>query len=275
VILQFFVVQMSISLLIAYGLFATLLFILPACILLEGRPLVGEHLDRALWIYWVGEIVLMSVLCRMSTGAWYNYAIQAVVFASVLSARALSRALEGARSSWSLLPVVVAVLAVPAFAFTDARQIALKRTTERTAVARIADRLNRPKDEFFFVDRPGDNRLYGRLDLVYDNWLYPVFESIGLAEPRSVWLRHALESGPVQVVLMTSAGDRIDGIDQSLAELGYVHRGWLAPFHIWIRPTRIPRSKTSVPFGQRVKVIDSGLELNEFPQSSDLKVTLP
>jgi hypothetical protein len=105
-------------------------------------------------------------------------------------------------------------------------------------VARIVDKLNRPSPELFFVDRPGDNRVHGRLDLVYDNWLYPVFESMGLAEPRSIWLRQALEAGPVRVVLMTSADDRIEGLDQSLTELGYVHRGGFAPFHVWIRPSR-------------------------------------
>jgi hypothetical protein len=237
-ILQFFVVKTSISLLIACGLVAALLFVLPACILLEGRSLIEGPLDRSLWIYWVGEIVLMMVLCRLSTGAWYNYAIQAVVFASVLTARALSRALEGATSSLALLPVAIAVLAVPAFALTDAKQIARKRQADRSAVARIVDRLNRPSPEFFFVDRPGDNRVHGRLDLVHDNWLYPVFESMGLAEPRSIWLRHALETGPVRVVLMTSAGDRIECLDQSLAQLGYVPRGGFAPFHVWIRPSR-------------------------------------
>jgi len=241
VIVQVFVVKLSISMLIAYCLLAALILVVPACVLLEGKPLVGEQLDRSLWIYWVGEIVLMVVLCRMSTGAWYNYAIQATVFASVLTARALSRAFVGATSSRSLLPVMIAILAVPAFALTDAREIARKRDADRTAVARIIARLNRPPEEFFFVDRPGDNRVHGRLDLVYDNWLYPVFESIGLAEPRSTWLRHALESGPVRVVLTSSAGDRIDGIHQTLVELGYVHRGWLAPFHIWIRATPNPR----------------------------------
>jgi len=240
-VLQFFVLQTSISTLIVYGLLATIVLVLPVCILLEGRPFLGEQLDRSLWIYWVGEMMLMSILCRMSTGAWYNYSIQAVVFGSVLTARALSRALAGATTSRSLLAVMIATLAVPAFALTDAKQIALKRNADRTAVARILDKLKRPSQEFFFVDRPGDNRVHGRRDLVYDNWLYPVFESIGLAEPRSIWLRHALEAGPVRVVVMPSAGDRIEGIDQSLAELGYVQRGGFAPFHVWIRPSRDPR----------------------------------
>ncbi len=122
-ILQFFVLQMSISVLIAYGLLVTLLLVVPACISLERGLFLGEPLDRALWIYWIGEMVLMAALCRMSTGAWYNYAIQATVFATVLTARALSRALEGTSSSSSVLPVMIAVLAVPAFALTDAKQI--------------------------------------------------------------------------------------------------------------------------------------------------------
>ncbi len=57
-ILQFFVVQMSISVLITYGLLATLFLVVPACILLERGTFLGEPLDRALWIYWIGEMVL-------------------------------------------------------------------------------------------------------------------------------------------------------------------------------------------------------------------------
>ena len=48
----------------------------------------------------------------------------------------------------------------------------------------------------FFVDRPGFNRVHGRADLVYDPWLYPVFESIKLAEPRSAWLGASARERP-------------------------------------------------------------------------------
>jgi hypothetical protein len=65
----------------------------------------------------------------------------------------------------------------------------------------------------FVVDCPGMNRLHGRLDLVYDEWLYPVFETMGLAGPqylssgdpaRSLWVKGSLTA----FVLETYAGDR-------------------------------------------------------------------
>ena len=48
----------------------------------------------------------------MSTGAWVNYGIQAVVFASVLIARALGRVFEQAQSHRQLLPIALAALVV-------------------------------------------------------------------------------------------------------------------------------------------------------------------
>ena len=81
--------------------------------------------------------------------------------------------------------------------------------------------MQRPSTEIFFVDLPGANRVHGRIDLVYDPWLYPVFESIGLAEPRSIWLEQALATGPVRVVATTSSRTEIDGLKRTLPELGY------------------------------------------------------
>ena len=64
----------------------------------------------------------------------------------------------------------------------------------------------------------------GRLDLVYDDWLYPVFESVHLAEPRSIWLRQALTDGSVRFVVNTSDANEIDGIGEPLRSLGFVRR---------------------------------------------------
>ena len=89
--------------------------------------------------------------------------------------------------------------------------------------------------EFFFVDRPGVNRLDGRTDLVYDDWLYPVFESIGLAEPRTAWLTRALTSGPVQVVVTTSDRPRVGDNGPPLARLRYRPRTQVGPFFVWVR----------------------------------------
>jgi hypothetical protein len=85
------------------------------------------------------------------------------------------------------------------------------------------------------VGRPGENRLHGRIELVYDDWLYPVFESIHRAEPRSVWLRRALDRGPIHFVVNTSDSPRIDGIGTSLKALGYRPRIQVGPFWVWER----------------------------------------
>ena len=93
----------------------------------------------------------------------------------------------------------------------------------------------RSPDTVFFVDRPGFNRIHGRADLVYDPWLYPVFESIKLAEPRSAWLGRAIKYGPVRVVVMSSPALQIDGVSQSLPEMGYALRLRIGPWFVWMR----------------------------------------
>ena len=62
----------------------------------------------------------------------------------------------------------------------------------------MVEHLKLPPSAFFFLERPGINRVNGRLELVYDDWLYPVFESLHLAEPRSGWL--GLRSDPARYV---------------------------------------------------------------------------
>ena len=49
----------------------------------------GGPIDAALGTYCVIELILLVVLCRSSSGAWINYGIPAMVFATVLVARAL------------------------------------------------------------------------------------------------------------------------------------------------------------------------------------------
>jgi len=259
-ILQFFVVRMGVSVLIVAGLIFTMCLMIVVLGLTERRSLLGDRVDGALWALCAGELALTALLCRLSTGAWYNYAIQAVVFGSVLVARALARSFDCTPSPRPVLAAVLAVLAVPAFAFTDAKEIIIKRRADRALLARLLDRVQRPSSELFFVDRPGDNRVHGRLDLVYDSWLYPVFESIGLAEPRSVWLARALEAGPVRVVVTTSNLPMIDGIPRTLEELGYRAPARVGPFFVWVRRSRVfvrmrrPRERPSLVARGQTKV---------------------
>ena len=106
---------------------------------------------------------------------------------------------------------------------------------EQRAVARALDEINRPGSELYFAARPGLNRLYGQPDLVHDDWLYPVFESMRLAEPRSTWLELALTRGSVRFVVNTTDDARIDGLDRPLSDLGYVRRFQVGTFYVWER----------------------------------------
>ncbi len=86
--------------------------IVPACFLLTRRDRLVGALDPVLWIFVATELGLVTFLCSMSTGAWVNYGIQAVVFASVLIARTLERALERAHLRRQVVPIVLAALVV-------------------------------------------------------------------------------------------------------------------------------------------------------------------
>jgi hypothetical protein len=147
----------------------------------------------------------------------------------------LARAFERAPSWHALFPVALAALAVPAFAFTDITQVLAKRRADRTEVARVLEYVQRPATEIFFVDLPGENRTHGRLELVYDPWLYPVFESIGLAEPRSIWLEKALSAGPVRTVVAPASRSTIDGLKRTLPELGYRAASRVGRYLVWTR----------------------------------------
>jgi hypothetical protein len=214
---------------------AIVVIVIPACYLLSPQPLTGSRVDRALWIYLAAELAVVSILARMSTGAWLNYGIQAVVFFGVLTARVLWRVFENAPMPRALLTIGLAALVVLIGSIGDAMTIAGMRRVERLALTKILDEIGGTATELFFVARPGDNRVNGRLDLVYDDWLYPVFESIHQAEPRSTWLRHALTVGTIRYVVNTSDSPNIDGLGEPLPRLGYVRDFMVGPFYVWRR----------------------------------------
>jgi hypothetical protein len=232
--LQFFIVRIGISAMLVAGLVAMIVAVIPACVLLE-KSLVGNWLDRALWLYFAAELALTTILWRLSTGGWFNYAIPAVVIGCTLTGRALARGCNNAPSWRPLLPAVLAAMAVPLFAVTDLNQVRSRRADEKLATSRLLEQIPRASTELFFVDLPGANRLHGRIDLVYDHWLYPVFESTGLAEPRSIWLERALATGPVRVVATTSSRAQIDGLTRSLPDLGYSLFQRTGPYYVWAR----------------------------------------
>jgi hypothetical protein len=248
---QMVIVKVSFAGLLVLGLLVMQAVVIPACVLFERSQFVGP-IDAALWAYFSGEMAIAAILWRMNEGGWYNYAIESVVIACALTGRALTRAFDGAPSRRSYLPAALAALAVPVFAFTDVKERLSKRQVERAGLARVSKLLGRPSPEVFFVDLPGANRLHGRLDLVYDPWLYPVFESIGLAEPRSMWLAQALSTGAIRIVVSTSDRPRIEGLGSTLNALGYEDPIRVGDYFIWRRPV-LDRAQTRAPVDDTVK----------------------
>jgi hypothetical protein len=202
---------------------------------IERTPTSKAQTDAALWVYWLGELVLVVVLSAVTTGAWINYAIQAIVFVCVLTARTLERGLWAVSGVRTSVPAALAACVVLASVLMEIKEIASERRAERAELAQTLAQVRRPGSELFFAGRPGLNRIHGRLDLVYDDWLYPVFEALELAEPRSRWLRSALVAGPVRVVVCESDSPRLGGIPDLLPALGYRSSGRIGRFRVWVR----------------------------------------
>jgi hypothetical protein len=216
--------------------FGVLLVVIPVCAMVGRSSFLGGRLDAGLWVYLAGEVGLFTVLSRMSTGSWSNYAIQSVVFMSVLTARAVARVVADASSPRILWPVALAVLGVLASTANALFETGRRSQVDRAAVAAILTHVGHPPSAVFFSDRPGLNRVNGRLELVYDAWLYPVFEHVGLAVPRSQWLGPALASDPIRVVVNPTPSSRMDGVASTLHALGYrqaFHLG--SSFYVWTR----------------------------------------
>ena len=131
--------------------------------------------------------------------------------------------------------MVLAALAVLATSLHGLTENERRLASERALAEPIRQHLQRPPSSYFFADRPGMNRIDGRLELVHDNWLYPVFESLRLAEPRSSWLATALVRGPIRVVVSTDPRPFIAGTTLDLRRLGYRADVNLGPYFVWIR----------------------------------------
>ena len=135
---------------------------LPAVALSGRGSSPGIGIDAALWAYVVAEAGLATLLCRMSTGAWLNYAIPATVFASALAARGLARAVDAGMARWAALPGVLASLAMLAASLYGIGETERTRRRERISSEEIYEHRKQPRSSYFFVDRPGFNRVNGR-----------------------------------------------------------------------------------------------------------------
>jgi hypothetical protein len=231
--LQLFLVRLWLGWVMLAAALATLLLVLLAGVFLDRFKSRAMGLDAYLLTYLGAELVLLMVLSRSSEGAWVNYAIQAMVFAVVVTARAASRVVDETLGPWVAIVVTLAAVAVPAAICMDLKREATRRRSEHAVLARILGTVGHPASEYFFAERPGHNRMIGRLELVYDDWLYPVFESTGLAERRARWLRQALTDGPIGVVVTTADSPRVAGVETSLPELGYRAGGQFGAWRVY------------------------------------------
>ena len=226
---------------------AGLVVALPGCAAAVRRSPSNDRIDAALGLYCGFEMMLLVVLCRSSSGAWINYGIPALIFAAALAARSLAVAADAMPRLGRAVSAVAAV-AVLASVLMDAKVEVNRRRTERADLARIFASTSLPPSACFFADRPGLNRMSGRLEWVYDDWLYSAFESLKLAEPRRRWLRSMLgRSAAVRAVVLESDGNRVDGIPEMLPELGFVRAGRSGPvprLDPRIAITRITMSET-------------------------------
>jgi hypothetical protein len=213
--------------------FVCMFVVIPVCAVLERRALFGSSLDGALCLFAVTEIAIVVPLCLASTGAWVNYAIQGMVFVAILTGRSLARACEAAGLRMPLIMIAAAAFALVCLELEAAHSTYFHQRLERLSAEMVLSNLTEPNSELYFAGGPGRNRQYGRTDLVFDHWLYPVFESVHGAEPRSIWLRSALTDGSVRFVITTSKDPRIDGLDEPLTSLGYVGRIEIASLYVW------------------------------------------
>jgi hypothetical protein len=220
---------------------AGLAIALPGWIAPVRPSAAGGRVDAALAFYFSAETILLILLCRSSSGAWINYGIPAMVFAVILTARSLTRAVGAARSRDLAAIIFVAAAAVLASVLMDAKVEANHRRAEHANLYQVFASTRLPATALFFADRPGLNRMSGRLEWVYDDWLYPAFESRKLAEPRARWLRPMVGSlDALRAVVLQSDRPGIDGLPESLSAFGFTLAGRFGPFRVWIRADPAP-----------------------------------
>lgn len=196
-------------------------------------------LDATLALFLAVELAALVPLCLFNAGAAYNYALQAIVFACILVGRGLDRLLGGpAMIPSRLLPVAAAMIVLLLADMRLVLQTATLRAADREKIGAMladADVSHCPASARYFVGRHHLNRLFGRADLIHDDWLYGAFEQIGAAEPRESWLHDALADGPIRQVIVPESGDTVPGVAEPLPELGYRQIARFGDLAVWQR----------------------------------------
>jgi hypothetical protein len=212
----------------------------------------ARRLDAYLAAYLGAELVVMAALCKNSSGAWTNYAQQAVVWGAVLVARLAERVVSRPSRGLAWRPLLLGAAAL-ALVAADMRLVlisAAARRDDRMAIgAMLSDRaLPREAPEaVYFVGAPQHNRRFGRAALAHDEWLYSAFETLHAAEPREIWLRQALCEGPVRCVVVGGESSRVRGLAEPLPALGYQPAARYGRYVVWLRPAGGERHDFGTP----------------------------
>ncbi|MBX6312778.1 MAG: glycosyltransferase family 39 protein [Isosphaeraceae bacterium] len=196
-----------------------------------------RRLDALLLAYLVAEVASLVPLCYYNSGAADNYALQAIVFASVLIGRALERLFSGEARVLHLLPVGAAALLLLAADSRQVGRLVSHRRADRAAVGALLaapEVAGCPAEERYFTVDQRLNRLHGRRDLVHDEMLYTAYELADAAEPRARWLRAVLLRSVRQVIVPDDA-PTVPGVAETLPELGYARTGQHGEYRVWER----------------------------------------
>ncbi len=111
--------------------------VIPVCAFLTPHAFVRGRFDMMLWALCAGELALLIGLARASTGVWVNYALEAGVLASILTARALARLCRDALHPGSSIFIALAALVVLVIALRSTYEADVLRRQEQRVVAEI------------------------------------------------------------------------------------------------------------------------------------------
>jgi hypothetical protein len=198
-----------------------------------------RRLDLTLIVFIAAETALMVNLCLASSGAWYNYAVPAVLYTSILVGRALDSLLVHGVTRWERLAVGIASAGL--FVLVT-RTVMITAESRRRGHEDIAALLADPRvsshasvERYFAGPLQHLNQRFGNRQSLHDEWLYTAFEAVHAAEPRQVWLQQKLVRGPISQVIVPGHGIELSGITGTLPELGYTPVRSFGELRLWAR----------------------------------------
>ena len=141
------------------SIFVCLFVVIPACLIFDRHFLFRSSLDVQLFLFAAAELFIVVPLCRASTGAWVNYAIQGTIFVAILTARAMSRAFDDVRPVKALIPLAVVPAVLLGIEIKDEYRTYLARRVDQLEVQICLDYLKDAKaSELYFAGSPARTR---------------------------------------------------------------------------------------------------------------------